>query len=209
MPLTADTPKPMLHAQGKPILEHVILKAKHNGFSNIVISVGYLATDIINYFGNGEKLDVSIEYISEDRPLGTAGALFNLPASYRKNPIVVTNADLLTSVSYSQMLSHVVQSRASGLIGVKLHETRIPFGVIESSGGFLSSIQEKPVLQHHINAGVYVLNSEILDLVDPDSYLDMPTLFNKALDHGMKINIFPVHEDWIDIGRHEDYQRVA
>ena len=208
MPLTEKIPKPMLPVQGKPILEHIILNAKTEGFINIVVSVNYLADQIIGYFGDGSNYGVNITYIKEDKPLGTAGALAELPLEFAQHSCVVTNADLMTEVSYIDLLLESQRAKADGLMAVRVQEWQNPFGIVKTNGNSIVGIEEKPVYRQQVNAGIYVISPSLLRLLNKESYCDMPDLFTKALGLGMNLKVFPLHESWIDIGRHSDYESV-
>lgn len=209
MPLTETIPKPMLVVKGKPMLEHILEHAKNDGFKNIVISVNYLSCAIKNYFRDGSSLGLNIKYVDEEKPLGTAGSLAYLPKDCRSDLVVVTNADLITSVSYADMLDYASSHAVDGLMGVKRQEWQNPFGVIHSQGNQLVSIEEKPVVSQYINAGVYILSSSMLDLVQEDVYRDMTDLFTSALKSSKHLHVYPLHEDWADIGQLDDYYKLA
>ena len=209
MPLTETVPKPMLHVKGKPMLEHILEHAKLDGFREIVLSVNYLSHVIKDYFRNGSSFGLNIRYIEEERPLGTAGSLSCLPSDCCRAPIVVTNADLMTTVSYSDMLNYVSSNAVDGLMGVRRQEWQNPFGVIHSKGNQLVGIEEKPMISQHINAGVYVLTRPLLDIIEKDAFLDMPDLFAKGLNLKKSLHVYPLHEDWVDIGRPEDYAKLS
>lgn len=209
MPLTANTPKPMLPLQGRPILEHIIERAKLEGFRQVVISVNYLAEVITKHFGDGSGHGVSIHYLREQKPLGTAGALAALPSSLRQKPVVVTNSDVITDVSYADLLSQALREGADGLMAVRLQEWQNPFGVVRSEGNRLLGLEEKPMYRHQVNAGMYVLTSALLDLLQPDTYCDMPDLFSRGVAIGLNLQVFPLHESWLDIGRPADYQAAG
>jgi dTDP-glucose pyrophosphorylase len=209
MPLTANTPKPMLPLRGRPILEHIIEQAKLDGFHRIVISVNYLAELIIDYFGNGSNHGVAIEYLQEDQPLGTAGALAHLPADAKANAVVVTNADIKTDAAYSDLLSQTIRESADGLMAVRRQEWQNPFGVVRSQGKQLIGMDEKPIYRHQVNAGMYVLTPRLLELLEPNKYCDMPDLFSRGLERRLNLQIFPIHEPWLDIGRPSDYQAAG
>lgn len=209
MPLTASMPKPMLPLLGRPILEHIIERAKLEGFCQVVISVNYLAEIITGHFGDGSAHGVAIEYLHEHQPLGTAGALAALPAHLRTEPVVVTNADLITDVAYGDLLSQALRERADGLMAVRLHEWQNPFGVVLSEGNRLVSLEEKPVVRHQVNAGMYVLGPALLDLLQLNSYCDMPDLFMRGLKRGLALQVFPLHESWLDIGLPDDYRTAT
>ena len=208
MPLTETVPKPMLHVKGKPMLEHILDHAKLDGFREIVLSVNYLSHVIKDYFRDGSSFGLNIRYIEEDRPLGTAGSLSCLPSDCCSGPIVVTNADLMTTVSYSDMLNYVSSNAVDGLMGVRLQEWQNPFGVIHSKGNQLVGIEEKPMITQHINAGVYVLSPSVLDMIEKDTFLDMPDLFAKGLNCKKNLHVYPLHEEWVDIGRIDEYRKA-
>ena len=209
MPLTATTPKPMLPLKGRPILEHIIEKAKLQGFSQLVISVNYLAEVITEHFGNGSSYGVTIHYLHEQQPLGTAGALAALPSSLRQEPVVVTNADVITDVAYGDLISQARLEGVDGLMAVRLQEWQNPFGVVRTEGNRLLGLEEKPIYRHQVNAGMYVLAPKLLELLQPDTYCDMPNLFSRGVDLGLNIQVFPLHESWLDIGRKDDYHAAG
>lgn len=206
MPLTESCPKPMLPIKGKPILQHLIEKAKNDGFHKIILSVNYLSNQISEFFGDGSQLGVSIKYLHEEFPLGTAGALSLLKAEDLKKPIIVTNGDILTDVAYSDLLSLMYNEQCDGVMAVRLQEWQNPFGVVWSNGMKLREIEEKPIYRHQVNAGIYALNTNLLSLLEKNSYCDMTDLFTRGIEMGLNLNIFPMHESWIDIGRPSDYR---
>jgi dTDP-glucose pyrophosphorylase len=208
MPLTATTPKPMLPLQGRPILEHIIERAKLDGFCRVVISVNYLAEVITDHFGDGSAHGVVIEYLREDKPLGTAGSLAALPADLKHQAVVVTNADVITDVAYSDLLTQALRDSADGLMAVRLQEWQNPFGVVRSQENQLVGMEEKPIYRHQVNAGMYVLRPRLLALLKRDTYCDMPDLFALGLESKLNLQVFPLHESWIDIGRHSDYEQA-
>lgn len=209
MPLTADTPKPMLPVEGKPILEHIINKAKASGFKRICISVNYLADHITDYFGNGKRFGVEIEYLKEDFPLGTAGALQLLPQEITGSRIVVINGDILTDVCYGELLRFSKATNSDGVMAVRIQEWTNPFGVVKTEGSRLVELQEKPTNRYQVNAGIYVLGEKVLKLLNKDEYCDMTVLFERSIESGLEMNVFALHESWIDVGNPNDYSRIA
>lgn len=151
MPLTENTPKPMLPLQGRPILEHIIERAKLEGFKRIAISVNYLASVITDYFGDGSKYGVCIEYLHEDQPLGTAGALAYLPEDLKDNYVIVTNGDVITDVAYGDILNQTIRDSSGGTMAVRMQEWQNPFGVVHSIGNRLTRLEEKPVTRHRLS----------------------------------------------------------
>jgi len=199
----------MLPLQGRPILDHIIERAKLEGFRQVVISVNYLAEVITQHFGDGSAHGVAIHYLREQQPLGTAGALSSLPPSLRQEPVVVTNGDVITDVDYGDLLVQVRRENSDGLMAVRLQEWQNPFGVVRIEGSRLLGLEEKPVYRHQVNAGIYVLTPPLLDLLQRDSYCDMPELFSRGLECGLNLQVFPLHESWLDIGRHVDYEKAT
>ena len=208
-PLTASCPKPMLPISGKPILHHLIDRVSHDGFSNIVLSVGYLADQIKNYFGDGSSFGVSITYLTENSPLGTAGAIADLPSPLCNGYVLVINADLVTQVSLSDMLNYAKYNHLDGLMAVRNYETQVPFGVVHTDSMSLISLEEKPIYRDQVNAGIYVLGPRMLRLLRSNEYCDMTDLFSRSISSALNLHVYPLHESWLDIGRPDDYASVS
>jgi dTDP-glucose pyrophosphorylase len=199
-PLTNLCPKPMIKVGDKPILEHIILNAKRNGFRNFVISVHFLGHLIEEYFGDGQKLGVEIEYLREESPLGTAGAL-SLLTNVPNEPIVVTNGDVLTSIDYRSILEFHEQQRAAITMAVRPHEMKNPYGVVEIDGLKVVGYTEKPITRTYINAGIYVLAPSTCQNLQKSVRQDMPDLIDTFRRNGSEVLAYPLHESWFDIGR--------
>ncbi|MBU6149529.1 MAG: nucleotidyltransferase family protein [Verrucomicrobia bacterium] len=203
LPYTKMCPKPMLKIKGKPILEHIIEKARLLGFLNIIISVNYLHEKIRAFFKDGEKFGVHITYLHEKMPLGTAGGLSMLKKII-KAPFLITNGDVLCDVDYNKLLQFHLDHDASATMAVRPHEYQNPFGVVQLKGISILRLEEKPVIQTHINAGVYVLNPDVLKFLKKDQVCDMPELIMRINRNKMKTIAYPMHEPWLDIGKPED-----
>jgi len=199
-PLTSDVPKPMLKVGNRPILETIILNFKQYGFSNIILSVNYKADVVRDYFGDGKEFGVNIEYIYEEKRMGTAGAL-SLMKEKLTESFFVMNGDLLTNVNFEHFLNFHLENNSSATMGVREYEQQIPFGVINQEGGEIKSIVEKPKQRYYVNAGIYVLEPEVLEYIPEDIFYDMPTLFDTLIKKEKKPISFPVHEYWLDIGQ--------
>lgn len=202
-PHTRTCPKPLLPVAGKPLLEHIIEHARKEGFVRFLIAINYLGDMIESYFGNGERWKVSIEYIREDTALGTAGAL-SLLDSIPNEPIVVSNGDLITTVRFREMLKFHEFCSASATMAVRVHEWQNPFGVVQTEGFKIISYEEKPLIRSHINAGIYVLNPDVLKLLLPNVVCDMPDLFEEVRASGRKTVAYSMYEPWLDVGRPSD-----
>ena len=202
-PITLKTPKPMIKIKRKPILEHIILRLKKEKFNNFYISVNYLKNKIINYFKNGEKLNVKISYLNETKPLGTIGSL-TLFKKKNNLPIIVCNGDILSNVSAESILKFHQKKNSFATIGVIEYYHKNPFGVVISKNFKLLNIQEKPIKKYFINSGIYVFNPNVLKFLEKNKKLDIPDLFKLLKKKKLKTLVFPIHENWKDIGRIED-----
>ena len=207
LPHTSECPKPMLYIGDKPILEIIILECIENGLREFYISVNYLKEKIINYFGDGSKWGIKINYLIEPKKLGTAGSLKLLPSNLSK-PFLVLNGDVLTRLNFRQLINFHERYNNLATICVKRHEVTIPFGVINCEGIELKRIEEKPSYEFLINAGVYVIDPILLNEIPANTYVDMPTFLQDAKESDKKISVCPIFEYWIDIGRPETLQEA-
>ena len=203
LPHTEHCPKPLLPVGGKPMLEHIIERAKAEGFRRFVLAIHYLGYMIEDHFGNGDKWDVEIAYLREQTPLGTAGAL-SLLGQRPDDAFLVTNGDVLTDIRYGELLDFHSRHRAAATMAVRLHEWQHPFGVVKTKGVDIVGFEEKPVSRSHINAGIYVLEPQALDLLGKDEHCDMPALFERLQQKAERAIVYPMHEPWLDVGRPDD-----
>lgn len=201
--LTRQCPKPLIQVGGKPLLETIVGNFKEYGFHNIFLSVNYKAEMIESYFKNGSELGVNINYLHEQKRLGTAGALSLLKQKPDK-PIIIMNGDLLTKINFQQLLDYHIQHKGMATMCVRAYSYQVPYGVVRIEGERLMAIDEKPVQDFFVNAGIYVLEPEALQWIPENSYYDMPSLFEELISKGMQTNVFPIREYWIDIGQRDD-----
>jgi len=206
-PLTQTTPKPLLRVGNKPVLEIILESYIKHGFRRFHISVNYKREMVMAHFGNGSKWGCEIRYIEESRRMGTAGALGMLPER-PTSALMVMNGDLLTKVNFECLLEYHLANEADATVGVREYEFEVPFGVVNMVDHQLTSIDEKPVNRFFVNAGIYVLNPDVLDRLPQDGYLDMTTLLNDLATTGRKVSAFPIREYWLDIGRPDDLTRA-
>ena len=209
-PLTEQIPKPMLAVGGKPILESTIRRCAAQGFRRFFISINFCGDIIKRHFGDGSALDiegVTVEYLEESEPLGTAGPLSLLPDTATM-PIVVMNGDILTNVDLGQMIVFHSESNGAATMAVREYEVQIPYGVVNVNAHEVSGIREKPYHYYFINAGIYVLDPDFVSLVEKNTHMEMPALFDRAIESGMKTLAFPIREYWVDIGHMDDYVRA-
>lgn len=207
-PLTQDCPKPLLNVGEKPILERIVESFANAGFHRFFISTHYMADRIRNHFGDGSQWGVSIRYVHEEQPLGTGGALGLLPHDEIDLPLFVMNGDLLTNLSYRNLLDFHEQEGGIATMCVREFEYQVPYGVIESEGNLIRGMIEKPVQRFFINAGIYLLSPALVRRVPPQTRVDMPSLLEQAIAAGEKVTMFPIREYWLDVGKMEDFQRA-
>lgn len=206
-PHTETCPKPMLPIAGKPMLEHIIERAKIEGFQYFVLAIHYLGEMIEAYFKDGSPLGVRIDYLRETKPLGTAGALSLLEVK-PDIPFVVTNGDVITDIRYGELLDFHNRQGAAATMAVRHYEWQHPFGVVQMNGIEIVGFEEKPVARSHINAGVYVLAPEALNDLQVDQHCDMPTLFERLQTSSKRTVAYPMHEPWLDVGKLNDLEKA-
>jgi dTDP-glucose pyrophosphorylase len=204
---TQNCPKPLLPVNGKPMLERIIERAKLQGFESFLISINYLGQMIKDYFSNGEKWNVKIDYIKEDQPLGTGGAL-RLISPKPHLPFVVSNCDIMTDFHYGELLDFHYDHKAEATMAVRNHEWENPYGVVRTKGVDIIGFEEKPIVLSHINAGVYVLEPSAINVIKKNEKLDMPDIFERVKGKNLRTIVYPIHEPWLDIGIPEDYLKV-
>jgi dTDP-glucose pyrophosphorylase len=206
-PHTEHCPKPLLPVAGKPMLEHIVERARDEGFTRLVIAIHYLGHMIEDHFGDGSRWGVDITYLSEETALGTVGAL-SLLEPRPTAPFLVTNGDILTDIHYGELLDFHAFHGATATMAVRPHEWRHPFGVVHTKGVDIVGFEEKPVVRSHVNAGIYALQPEALDVLGDAESCDMPTLFSRLQERGSRTIVFPMHEPWFDVGRPDDYLKA-
>jgi NDP-sugar pyrophosphorylase family protein len=206
-PITESIPKPLVRIGGKPILQMILESLVEHHFVKFFISVNYRSEMIKTHFGDGSDWGVTIRYLEEQEQLGTAGSL-GLLEERPSHPLVVMNGDLLTRVNYSNLLDFHIEQRADATMCVREYDFEVPFGVVTVNENRIEKIVEKPVHSFFVNAGIYVINPIVLDLVRRQKRVDMPDLFQAASRQGLSTVAFPVREYWLDIGRVDDLGRA-
>jgi dTDP-glucose pyrophosphorylase len=206
-PLTESVPKPMLKVAGRPILERLVLHLLGHGIRRIYLSVNYLAQQIREHFGSGEKFGCRIEYLEENEPLGTGGCLALLPEP-PQTPLLVLNGDLVTQFDVGGLLDEHSAERRAMTVGVRTHQYTVPLGVIDSEAGRVQGFQEKPTFSWQTNAGIYVVSPGLCGRVPKGQPYQMPALIADCLDRGEVVGVHPIEEDWIDVGRAAELKRA-
>jgi dTDP-glucose pyrophosphorylase len=206
-PLTEDCPKPLLDVGGKPILETILEGFKAHGFHRFYFSVNYKSGMIEDYFGDGSEWGVEVTYVREDQRLGTAGPLSLLPERPDET-FVVMNGDLLTKLNYAHLLDFHHEHESVATMCVREYEMQVPYGVVKTDDHRMQGLEEKPVNRYFVNAGIYVLEPETLDLVPSNEFFDMTDLFEQLIDEDAPTTAFPVREYWQDVGQKEDFHQA-
>ena len=205
-PLTDTTPKPMLPVGGKPVMELLIEKLQRSGIRDLHVTTHYRSEQIVAHFGDGSEFGVNINYLNEDNPLGTAGAL-----SMMAKPtidVLVVNADIVTQVNFVAMFDYHHSHRSAMTLGVRAYEHVVPYGVVDIEESRVCGIVEKPLHRWFVNAGMYILSPNVFEHLTPGERLDMPDLITRVLNAGQIVTSFPISEQWIDIGQHHEYARA-
>ncbi|MFA6761010.1 MAG: sugar phosphate nucleotidyltransferase [Sulfuricurvum sp.] len=205
--ITSDTPKPMLKIGGRPILETIIEQFSKYGFRELFISVNYLSDLVVEYFGNGEKFDVSIRYLNEIKRLGTAGCL-GLIEEDLEEPFFIMNGDILTDIDFEDMLNYHIEQDNEVTIAAIKNSYNIPYGVIELKNNRVSEILEKPSYSYMVSGGIYILNPDLKGEIPKNEYFDITTLFERLLGEDRKIGVYEIDGYWLDIGRPDDYYKA-
>jgi len=208
-PLTEDCPKPLLKIGNKPVLEILLDNFIKCGFRQFCFAVNYKSEMIKDYFQNGTRWNVNIDYLEEDKRLGTAGALglLNEPP---KEAFFVVNADVVTTIDFQCLLEYHKESKVDATLCIREHEQMIPYGVVQRDEHthHLLNIVEKPIRQFFVSAGIYILEPTLLTMLSPNTFCDMPDLLTHCVKKSHRVATFPIREYWLDIGRHEDLQKA-
>lgn len=206
-PFTNECPKPLLQVGNKPLIETILENFIEHGFHKFFVSIHYKGEMIQSSLGDGSRWGVTIDYLREDRPLGTAGALGLLPER-PTHPLIVMNGDVLTKVSPQFLVDFHETHKAKATMSVRNYHFQIPYGVVRTEQHRLLGIQEKPSQQLFVNAGIYVLEPDVLELIPQNTFLDMPKLFEQLITLGYETVVFPIREYWIDIGQLDDFNQA-
>ena len=205
-PLTNETPKPMLPVGGRPLLQQTIEQLKKSGIQRVDLSTHYKADVISNHFGDGHDFGLEIEYIHEDSPLGTAGALREVNGC--EGPLLVMNGDILTQVNFRALLDYHREHKALLTVGVRQYQVQVPYGVVECEGSVITGISEKPKISLFVNAGIYLLDPRARNYIPSGQRFDMTDLIQRLIEEQCTVVSFPIVEYWLDIGSPLDYEQA-
>jgi NDP-sugar pyrophosphorylase family protein len=205
-PLTENLPKPMLPVGDKPVMELLIDQLRESGIHKVNVTTHYEPEKIRGYFGDGQAFGVDLNYVSEQSPLGTAGALSLM--GEKSETLLVINGDILTQVDFRAMLAFHRDHKAAVTVGVRQYDLQVPYGVVESNGVEVTGLREKPVLNFFVNAGIYLLEPSVHQFIPNGQRSDMTDLIKILLKEGHLVASFPIVEYWLDIGQHADYAKA-
>jgi dTDP-glucose pyrophosphorylase len=206
-PLTDSVPKPLLKIGDKPVLELILAELANQGFKRFYMAVNYKAEMVRSHFGDGSTWGAEINYVQEETELGTAGALTLLPEQ-PQTPLIVMNGDLITKLDFRHLLRFHNQEKSAMTMCVRRYDFQVPYGVVTLGSSGVQAIEEKPVQEFFVNAGIYVLSPEVVATLPRNSHIDMPTVLSSMLAEKKKVSAFPITEYWIDIGKLDDYQQA-
>jgi NDP-sugar pyrophosphorylase family protein len=196
----------MLPVGDRPLMEVIIEQLRQSGIGRVNITTHYLPDKITDYFGNGENFGVELNYVSEDRPLGTAGSLGLI--NWPRDTLLVINGDILTKVNFRAMLDYHHEHGADITVGVRKYDLQVPYGVVECEDQRVSRLREKPSLSFFVNAGIYMLEPRVNQHIPNGEHYDMTDLIDRLIQKGRPVVSFPIVEYWLDIGEPSDYARA-
>jgi dTDP-glucose pyrophosphorylase/CBS domain-containing protein len=205
-PLTNNTPKPMLPIDGRPLMEVAVSRLQQAGVRRVSVTTHYLPEKIVEHFGDGSRFGVDLNYVNEENPLGTAGALRLLPPW--EGTLLVMNGDILTDINFDTLRRYHCEHNATLTVAVRKYDFSVPYGVVETDGGIVAGIVEKPTMEFFVNAGIYLLEPECREYIPEGLRFDMPDLIRNLVADGRVAASFPIIEYWLDIGRPTDYEQA-
>ncbi len=206
-PLTDKIPKPLLKVGNKAIMEHNLDRLALFGIDDFWISLKYLGEQIENHFGKGIEKNIKIEYVWENEPLGTIGAVSKIE-NFEHDYILVTNSDLLTNIDYEQFFLEFTRQDADLAVLTIPYQVSIPYAVLETNNGIVKSFKEKPTYTYYSNGGIYLMKKEMLKFIPKNTFFDAPDLMQAVINNNLKVISFPFSGYWLDVGKHEDFEKA-
>lgn len=206
-PLTETTPKPLLKVGEKAIMEHNVDRLVSFGIDDFWFSINYLANQIKEYFGNGISKNINIEYINENKPLGTIGAARKIK-HFKHDNILVTNSDILTNLNYEDFFLDFSENNADFSIMSIPYNVNIPYAVMKTSDGKVLDLKEKPTYTYYTNGGIYLMKKEILNYIPKDKFFNATDLIELLIKNNKKVICYSFSGYWLDIGKHDDYKKA-
>ncbi|WP_452220330.1 nucleotidyltransferase family protein [Lacinutrix salivirga] len=207
LPLTENTPKPLLKVGDKPIIEYNTDNLASFGIRNLNITINYLGNQIVDFYEENNNNDLNINFIKEDQPLGTVGAIKYIDTFYN-DYILLMNSDLLTTIDFEDMFNEFILNEGDMIVGTIPYKVDIPYGVVETKGNYVVSLKEKPTYTYYSNAGIYIFNKSYLNLIPKDTFFNATDFIEALIAEKRKVINYPILNYWLDIGKHEDYEKA-
>ena len=206
-PLTENTPKPLLKVGDKPIIEHNVDRLVNFGVRHLTISVNYLGEQLVDHFKDGSDFGLRVDYVEEDQPRGTIGAVSDID-SFDNDFILVMNSDLLTTIDFEQMFDELLSKEADMIVATVPYEVKVPYGVIETSGDLVTNLREKPTYTYYSNAGIYIIRKSHLNRIPSEGVFNATDLMENLYNDHLRVVHFPIVGYWLDIGKPADFERA-
>lgn len=206
-PLTDITPKPLLNVGNKPIMEHNLNRLAMFGIDDFWVSLKYLGKQIEDYFGSGEQKNIRIEYVWENEPLGTIGAVAQIN-NFKHEYVLITNSDILTNIDYEHFFLEFIKAEADLAVLTIPYQVAIPYAVLETKKGEVKSFKEKPTYTYYSNGGIYLIKRELLDLIPKNNFYNATDLMEDLIQKNKKVVSIPFSGYWLDVGKHEDFEKA-
>lgn len=206
-PLTDATPKPLLKVGGKAIMEYNVDRLTLYGIDDFWISVKYLGEQIESHFGNGNQHNIHIDYVWEDQPLGTIGAVSKI-TNFSHDNILVMNSDILTNLDYEHFYLDFINQNADFSVVTIPYNVSIPYAVLETMNSQIKSFKEKPTYTYYSNGGIYLMKKSVLNFLPKDVHFNATDLMEKLIEENKKVVSYPLLGYWLDIGKHEDFEKA-
>lgn len=206
LPLTKTIPKPLLKIGAKPIIEYNTDRLAYFGIQKINITVNYLADQLIDFYKQ-ENSHINYNFIIEEKPLGTMGAL-KLIDGFQNDQILVMNSDLLTNIEYDDLYKEFIDKKADIIVASVPYDVNLPYAIFNTNRSEVLALKEKPSYTYYANAGIYLFKKEILDLIPGNEFYDATDLLNDAIEKGYNVVHYPIRTYWLDIGKHADYEKA-
>jgi len=206
-PLTDSIPKPLLKVGEKTIIDHIIDRLQKFGVDNYWISIRYLGKQLESHLGDGVSRNATMKYIREDEPLGTIGAVSRID-DFKHDYVLVTNSDIITNLNYEEFFLDFVEKDADMSVVTIPYVIGIPYAVMETSNNHVISFKEKPKYTYYSNGGIYLIKRAVIDKIPKDVFYNSTDLMQKLIENGNKLVSYPIHEYWLDIGKHEDFEQA-
>tara|TARA_B110000977_G_C10990633_1_gene459763 strand:+ start:173 stop:1219 length:1047 start_codon:yes stop_codon:yes gene_type:complete len=206
-PLTDSTPKPLLKVGNKAILEHNLDRLAMFGIDDFWISLNYLGEQIEDYFGTGKQKNINIEYVWEDKALGTIGAASKI-INFKHDYVLVTNSDLLTNIDYENFFLEFIKQKADLAVLTIPYQVSVPYAVLETNNGKVKSLKEKPTYTYYSNGGIYLMKREMLHFIPKNKFYNATDLLEELIQKNHKVISIPFLGYWLDVGKHEDFEKA-